>query len=259
MLITPYQKIMYLSMLLQGVDDCGGGGGDGDDDGNYNAAAEEAGRINAKKHHKIHRFTCVFEQQSGYTLSSMLEDGDKRSLDEYLTCKCLIKFRSKQEVDLLHERRVGQDDEMRHLINERTRNHIAFNRCTDISPMDTDGYRNKIFDDIRLTEVEQKWKIRAKELVKKKGVFPFCWFNDIEKTERSHPPSQSYFCDDLSNQYISDEKYQHMLDVWSHFDFNNLGEYMEVYKEVGVAVLQCAVEKFRAEAARNYSNLDPIR
>ena len=84
-------------------------------------------------------------------------------------------------------------------------------------------------------------------------VFPYSWFEDIEKRERTQPSSQAGFYDDVSNQYISDERYQHMLDVWSHFDFNNFGEYMKMYMEVDVLVLQCVVEKFRTETARNYS------
>ena len=34
-----------------------------------------------------------------------------------------------------------------------------------------------------------------------------------------------------------------MLDVWEHFDFGKFGEYMEMYMELDVILLQCVVEK----------------
>ena len=51
-----------------------------------------------------------------------------------------MEFRSKQEVDFLYEGRVRHGDEMQHFITEQARNHIAFNGCTDILPMDTNDY-----------------------------------------------------------------------------------------------------------------------
>ena len=233
---------------------------DGDDD-DVNVVVEEPRMKNKQRKRNTIKFidSLAFLNSSLDNLSSMLEGGDKRNLDEYLTYKCLRKFRSKEEVDLLYEGRVRHGDELQQLMNERVRNHIPFNKLTDILPMDNDDYRNKVFVEMSLTEMEQTWKARAIELVTKKGVFPYSWFDNINKTEYTHPPSQEDIYDDLSKQHISDEKYQHMLDVWTHFEFNNFGEYMEMYMEVDVILLQCVVEKFRTEAAGNYSDLDPMR
>ena len=89
-------------------------------------------------------------------------------------------------------------------MNERVRNNIPFNKLTDISPTDTDDYRNKIFDKIHLTEMEQVWKNRGKELVTKKVVFPYSWFDSIDKLDYSQPTLQSDFFNDLTQQHISD-------------------------------------------------------
>ena len=222
---------------------------------------EEESRQKKQKKFNTLKFidSLAFLNSSLDNLSSMLEDGDKRDLDAYLTYKCLRKFRSEEEVDLLYEGRVRHDDELQQLVNERTRNHARRNKETDISPYDTFDYRNRIYDDITLTEMEHAWKVRAKELVTKKGVFPYSWFDSDDKLGNSQPPSQADFFNDLTQQHISDELYQHMLDVWHHFDFGNFGEYMEMYMELDVILLQCVVERFRTQAARNYSNLDPMR
>ena len=90
--------------------------------------------------------------------------------------------------------------------------------------------------------MEQTWKVRAKELVTKKGVFPYIWFDGVDKLENSQPPSQADFINDLTQQHISNDLYQHMLDVWEHCDFNKFGEYMESYMELDVILLQCVVE-----------------
>ena len=100
-------------------------------------------------------------------------------------------------------------------------------------------------------------KIEQKNLLQRK-VF-FHTVDSDDKLANSQPPSQADFFNDLTQQHISDELYQHMLDVWHHFDFGNFGEYMEMYMELDVILLQCVVERFRTQAAGNYSNLDPIR
>ena len=82
----------------------------------------------------------AFLNSSLNNLSSMLEDGDKHDLDAYLTYKCLRKFRSEEEVNLLYEGRVRHGDELQHLVNERSRNHARRNKKTDISPYDTFDY-----------------------------------------------------------------------------------------------------------------------
>ena len=229
-----------------------------DDDDDDDDDMEEIGQ---KKKFNTLKFidSLAFLNSSLDNLSSMLDDSDKHDLDAYLTYKCLRKFRSEEEVNLLYEGRVRHGDELQQLVNERTRNHARRNKETDISPYDAFDYRNRIFDDIALTEMEHAWKVRAKELVTKKGVFPYSWFDSDEKLGNSQPPSQADFFNDLTQQHISDELYQHMLDVWHHFDFGNFGEYMEMYMELDVILLQCVVERFRTQAARNYSNLDPMR
>ena len=72
--------------------------------------------------------------------------------------------------------------------------------------------------------MEHAWKDRAKELVTTKGVSPYSWFDSDDKLGNSQPPSQADFFNDLPQQHISDELYQHMLDVWHQLDFGNFGE-----------------------------------
>ena len=171
---------------------------DNDEEVENDGDAEEP-RKKKKKNNTINFIdSLAFLNSSLDNLSSMLEEGDKHDLDEYLTYKCLRKFRSEEEVDLLYEGRVGHGDELQQLINERSRNHVPVIRSTDISPMDSNNYRNKFFDEIILTEMEQAWKVRAKELVTKKGVFPYSWFDSINKLENSQPPSQADFFNDLT-------------------------------------------------------------
>ena len=85
-------------------DDDGDDDGDDDDDNDdVNAAVEEPRKKNKRRKRNTIKFmdSLAFLNSSLDNLSSMSEDGDKRGLDEYLTYKCLKKFRSKEEVDLL--------------------------------------------------------------------------------------------------------------------------------------------------------------
>ena len=148
-------------------DDGDGDGDDDDDDDDDDDVAEEIPRKTGNQEKKntiklIDSFALL--HRSLDSLSSVLEDSDKRDLDDYLKYKCLSKFRSKEEVDLLYEGRVRTEAELRQLMNEKVRNHIPFNKLTDISPTDTNGYRNKISTIFTLQRWNRCGKIEQKNL-----------------------------------------------------------------------------------------------
>ena len=54
---------------------------------------------------------------------------------------------------------------------------------------------------------------RKCELMMKKGVFPYDWFDSIEKLEETHLPSKEEFYSKLDDKDISDEEYEHAKNV----------------------------------------------
>ena len=191
-------------------------------------------------------------------LSLNLDEADKTSLSDYLKYKCLEKFHGINDTNLMYEGQPRYDDEITELARERNAQHYCSNSKHTLKPSD-DDYRNKLYNPIVLTDAEQEWVDKAMTLIKKKGEFPYEWFDSEEKLNETQLPSQQEFYSELQKKSLSDEAYQHVLNVWEHFEFQTFQEYMEFYMCLDVVLLQCIFEKFRTSAQANYGNLDPVR
>ena len=200
----------------------------------------------------------AFLNTSLENLSLNLDEADKTPLSDYLKYKCLEKYRGINETNLMYEGRPRYDDEITELARERNAHHYCSNSKFALKPSD-DDYRNKIYNPIVLTVAEQEWVDKAMTLIKKKGEFPYEWFDSEEKLNETQLPLQQECYSALQKKSLSDEAYQHVLNVWEHFEFQTFQEYMEFYMCLDVVLLQCIFEKFRTSAQANYGNLDPVR
>ena len=158
----------------------------------------------------------------------------------------------------MYEGHHQYDDELPELSNKRNVKHYRSSSQYALKPSD-DDYRNRIYDPIILTANEQEWFDTAMTLVKKKGEFPYEWFDSEEKLYETQLPSQQDFYSELQEKSLSDEDYQHALNVWDHFEFSIFNEYMEFYMCLDVVLLQFIFEKYRNSTQSNYGNFDPAR
>lgn len=92
-------------------------------------------------------------------------------------------------------------------------------------------------------------------LLLKKGVFPYNYITSLDTLEETCLPEKSKFFNDLKNEPISDEAYQHALKVWGAFNCSNLGEYSKIYLITDVLLLAEVFESFRTLCFQTY-NLD---
>ena len=67
------------------------------------------------------------------------------------------------------------------------------------------------------------------ELVKKKDVYPYEYFNSFKKFKDSKLPDKDKFFSSLKDCGVSEKEYQRAYDVWKVFRINNLGEYHDLY------------------------------
>lgn len=93
-------------------------------------------------------------------------------------------------------------------------------------------------------------------LIKKKGVFPYDYIDSFKKFDESQLPSKNHFYNKLINSDISDEQYNHALNVWKTFKCKNLGEYSDLYLKSDVLILADIFENFRNVCMQTYG-LDP--
>ena len=130
-------------------------------------------------------------------------------------------------------------------------------------------------NDCDLVHTKAYWEDNNKiNLVKKKGVFPYEWFDNRDKLNYPSLPVIDEFDNTLSGVYdlyegevkknieqceknsISSKDYEHANNVWNTFDCNNFGDYHDIYLYSDVLLLADVFETFR-NTGMEYYNIDP--
>lgn len=93
-------------------------------------------------------------------------------------------------------------------------------------------------------------------LARRKGVYCYDYIDCWKRYDETILPDQASFFNKLTSEPISNDDYNHALNVWETFNFKNLGEYTDFYLKCDVLLLSDAFEKFRCISLHNY-NLDP--
>ena len=69
-------------------------------------------------------------------------------------------------------------------------------------------------------------------------------------------PPKAEFNSKLAESHITEEEYQHGQEVWKAFDYHNLGEHLDFYKQMDVLLVADVFEEFRS-ICLDYYGLDP--
>ena len=94
-------------------------------------------------------------------------------------------------------------------------------------------------------------------LMRRKGVFPYEWFDSFEKLKVNQLPPKDAFYSRLTDSHITDDDYQHAQDVWNEFKIKTImREYHDLYLETDVLLLADVFVNFR-EVCMKYYSLDP--
>ena len=94
------------------------------------------------------------------------------------------------------------------------------------------------------------------QLLLRKGVFPYDWFDSFDKLSSTGLPPKGEFYSRLNDTDISDEDYEHAKKVWEKFEMKTMREYHDLYLESNVLLLADVFENFRDVCIKNYG-LDP--
>ena len=74
-------------------------------------------------------------------------------------------------------------------------------------------------------------------LLARKGVYPYDYVTSIDKLKETKLPPKEAFYSKLLNEEISDEDYQHALNVWNTFDCQTIQDYHDLYLKTDVLLL----------------------
>ena len=108
----------------------------------------------------------------------------------------------------------------------------------------------------KFKNLEERFSGKQLELAKRKGVFPYDWFDSIEKLKHNKLPPIEDFYSMLNEEGISQEEYNFALEVWKTFNCQTFKDYLELYNLIDTLLLADIFENFREICFDNYG-IDP--
>ena len=94
------------------------------------------------------------------------------------------------------------------------------------------------------------------DLLTRKGVYPYDYVSSNEKLSETQLPPKEEFYSKLNDEDITDDDYQHAINVWNTFKCKTIRDYHNLYLKSDVLLLSDLFENFRKTCLKNY-NLDP--
>ena len=110
-------------------------------------------------------------------------------------------------------------------------------------PRESLKYTSQIFEDQEL------------DLMVRKGVYPYDYMDSFNTFNEKLPPKEEFYSI-LNNEHISDQDYQHALNIWNTFNLKNMGEYHDLYLASDILLLADVFGNFR-KTCLEYHKLDP--
>jgi len=95
------------------------------------------------------------------------------------------------------------------------------------------------------------------QLMLRKGVYPYEYMDSVEKFDETAIPLRASFFSNLSRTDISEEDYDHAINVFESMNIHTLGDYHDLYLLTDVMLLADVCTKFRADSYEE-TGLDPF-
>jgi len=95
------------------------------------------------------------------------------------------------------------------------------------------------------------------ETVRRKGVFPYSYFDSLSRLQETSLPPRDAFTNDLNGEECSVEEYRFAQKAWQEFSCQTFGDYLMAYLKLDVILLACVFERFRSKTLEQ-DGLDPV-
>ena len=93
-------------------------------------------------------------------------------------------------------------------------------------------------------------------LERRKGIFPYEWFDSIDKLHETTLPPKEAFFSKLKHSGITDKENKQAIDCWKYTKYETIKDYMMLYLKTDVLLSVDVFEKFRAMCLEYYE-IDP--
>ena len=157
-----------------------------------------------------------------------------------------ISFSKKIKVDEYKSRRTGEMIslyfEIRFIDSFKFLQTSLANLVGNLQPDDFDNTKEIFKENVNL--------------LTRKGVYPYDYVSSLEKLSETQLPPKEEFYSHLNDEGISDDDYQHAVNVWNTFRCKSIREYHDLYLKSDVLLLADVSENFRKTCLHHY-NLDP--
>ena len=105
--------------------------------------------------------------------------------------------------------------------------------------------------------LQREYPNLTNNIIKRKGVFPYTYFDSLDKLKETSLPAREAFRNDLNGKECSEEDYNFAQRAWQEFDCKCFGDYLSIYLKLDVILLACVFETFRQKALEQ-DGLDPV-
>ena len=214
--------------------------------GQYRGAAHNSCNLNCRKPLVL---PVIFHNLQGYDAHLFIKQ--LASLPGELNCipsteEKYISFSKKIKVDEYRSRRNGETIplyfEIRFIDSFKFLQTSLANLVSNLQP-----------DDFHNTKREFKKNV---DLLTRKGVYPYDYVSSLEKMSEIQLPPKEEFYSKLNDEDISEDDYQHAINVWNTFNCKTIKDYHDLYLKSDVLLLADVFENFRKTCLKHY-NLDP--
>ena len=214
--------------------------------GQYRGAAHNSCNLQCRKPLIL---PVIFHNLQGYDAHLFIKQ--LSSLPGELNCipsteEKYISFSKKIKVDEYRSKRTGEmvtlNFEIRFIDSFKFLQTSLANLVGNLQP-----------DDFHNTKEIMKENV---DLLTRNGVYPYDYVSSIEKLSETQLPPKDQFYSKLNDEDISDEDYQHAINVWNTFKCHTIKDYHDLYLKSHVLLLADVFENFRATCLKHY-NLDP--
>ena len=123
--------------------------------------------------------------------------------------------------------------------------------------LDSCGFLQASLDDLVKNSVREDFEAAFKEfgesdMLLRKGVFPYEWFDDIKKLDETELPPTEAFHSSLTREGVSEKDYEHAQIVWKKRRCKTMRDYHDLYCKLDVLQLRDVFERQRARLMKTH-------